>query len=889
MRVKSNKALRRSARLARRAFISPAAALPSALTATGAGLRAALVSVALGVVLATALVPGVSYGQGTPSGGGQAGGTEQPSETQSLETVVVTATATGVKKLDAAYTVIAADEEMIKEANPKSTADLLKISPGLWPESSGGQTGANIEIAGIPGGGDAPFFTVQVNGSPIYGFPTLSFFEGTSAFRLDDTVERVEIVQGGPSVVFGDGQMGATSNFILRRGTDRPTGSAGVTFGSENLKRVDAFYGFPVAAGWLGSVGGFYRDSNGVRDPQFSADKGGQLTATLTHDLGNGSVMFYARYLNDKNQFITPIPLIQHGTDSFSVYPGFDPLTSTYYSSAIQHVFLPSYPGGSNADLANGRGADMKFFGGNLDLNFDGGWKLSDQLLIDGGDMDTNALFSGANPAPFAAVAAGCGAPGPTPCPEFGSSAATTDAGGYVVPAGYTAVGTYVGGGAVDPAQSVIHQGWWFIHKHLSMWENDLRLSKEVFGGNTLTAGLYTTHFTDDDKWSLGNQMLMTNTPNARPIAVTYVPTGAGVPQQRTDAQGFTDFGGFHITEHGTATNIAFYLSDSWRVDQWLFDGSYRIEKVDATNTVCSLTNQDLDGNPNTLYDNSVPVCNGTFAVTDYKPTRGSGTVGANYEFSNHMSAYGRYSRGVHFNDFDNGIRGSTTGHTPPETTIEMGEIGFKYQANWIYADVVGYLKTFDGLQYTPTDGSGAPRPGPPLIYGSLSKGVNAIIALTPVEHLKLQLAGNYMDGHYTHYFACIPYVNTVTGNGCAFIEGQQLQRQPKIRWVATPSYRMPFGWGDATAFLTYTYVGSHTQDQSGLQQLGTYHTLDFGVVAGIGQNWEVRVQGTNVTDELGLTESNSRILGPAAGSGGVILARPLEGHEINGQVTYKF
>ena len=166
---------------------------------------------------------------------------------------------------------------------------------------------------------------------------------------------------------------------------------------------------------------------------------------------------------------------------------------------------------------------------------------------------------------------------------------------------------------------------------------------------------------------------------------------------------------------------------------------------------------------------------------------------------------------------------------------------------------------------------------------------MNAIIALTPVEHLKLQLAGNYMDGHYTHYFACIPYVNTVTGNGCAFIEGQQLQRQPKIRWVATPSYRMPFGWGDATAFLTYTYVGSHTQDQSGLQQLGTYHTLDFGVVAGIGQNWEVRVQGTNVTDELGLTESNSRILGPAAGSGGVILARPLEGHEINGQVTYKF
>jgi hypothetical protein len=43
------------------------------------------------------------------------------------------------------------------------------------------------------------------------------------------------------------------------------------------------------------------------------------------------------------------------------------------------------------------------------------------------------------------------------------------------------------------------------------------------------------------------------------------------------------------------------------------------------------------------------------------------------------------------------------------------------------------------------------------------------------------------------------------------------------------------------------------------------------------------------VTNELGLTESNSRIFGPAAGAGGVILARPLEGREVQAQVRYKF
>jgi outer membrane receptor protein involved in Fe transport len=175
----------------------------------------------------------------------------QPSaaNTRNLEQVVVTGNAAtgGLKKIDTSYTVTTATAEQIKMANPKSTADLLKIAPGLWPESTGGQTGANIEIAGFPGGGDAPFNTVQMMGSPVYGMPTLSFFEQTSIFRLDDTVDRVEIIQGGPSVVFADGQIGASENFILKQGTEVPSGSIGVTWGNENLKRVEGYVVYQLA------------------------------------------------------------------------------------------------------------------------------------------------------------------------------------------------------------------------------------------------------------------------------------------------------------------------------------------------------------------------------------------------------------------------------------------------------------------------------------------------------------------------------------------------------------------------------------------------------------------------------------------------------------------
>jgi outer membrane receptor protein involved in Fe transport len=362
----------------------------------------------------------------------------------------------------------------------------------------------------------------------------------------------------------------------------------------------------------------------------------------------------------------------------------------------------------------------------------------------------------------------------------------------------------------------------------------------------------------------------------------------AGTIKQLTDSQGFLDNGGFNIAQHGTATNKAFYLSDSWRVGPWLFDASARLENQDATNNVCNLTNVDLDGNPLTLYNNSVPVCNGTFARTNYDKTHTSWTVGANYELADNMSVYVRANKGVHFADFDNGIRGATTGNTAPVQKIQNIEGGFKYQSDLIYADISIYHKQFNGLSFQPTDGAGTPV-GAPALYGSDSKGINLSGAITPIENLKLMLVANYLDGHYSHNNSCFKFTNVVTGvSGCQFINGVQLQRQPKFRYMFTPSYRIPFAWGDVTTFVTYTHVGPHTQDQSGLQQLGTYSTWDFGVIANVQKNWQLRLQGTNVTNELGLTESNSRIFGTAV-SGGVILARPLEGREINFQVKYLF
>jgi outer membrane receptor protein involved in Fe transport len=861
----------------------------------------------LGVNTLAVAVAGILYCAGGATSARAQQVAAAPAEASALEEIVVTASATGVRKLDASYNIISANAEQIKMANPKSTADILKLSPGIWPESSGGQTGANIEVAGLPSGGDSPYFTNMIEGSPMYGMPSLSFMDSSSLFRLDDTVERVEVVQMGPGAIFGPGQMGATANFILKRGTDTPTGSLGITYGSEGLYRVDAFVGGPIAPGWYGSAGGFFRSSDGVRSPQFKADEGGQFTATVSHDLDGGSLMFWFRTLQDNNQFIVPVPVIENANGSFSNYPGFNALTSAYGSNAMRNVQVPSAAGGfEGADLANGRGGQLYYLGSKFDKKVDT-WTFTNNLLFDTGNLNTNALFSGNNPRPLSYLLYGCQVPQPA---GFCNGATAVDTNNYGLKNGVPSLSgngqglplstnvnaRYANGGVVPQSQSVIAQGWWFIQKHLTNLTDEFRVSKEIFDGNTLTAGVYFANYTDDDNWSLGNTMLMSNTPNATPITLNYL-NGAGQTVNLSSPQGFINMNGnFNILEHGTATNIATFLSDSWKWNHFIFDAGARLENIDAHQRTCNRSNVQM-GTALDLWDNAVPICNGTWDSEHYDKTKASFTTGVNYEIFNNMSVYARFNTGSHFDDFDNGIRSSgsltattntSTGISAPIQTMKNIEFGFKFQNSFAYLDVNAYHRQFLGLPYQETNAAGIGF-GPITSYGSDSKGIDFIGTLTPIHDLNITVNGAYMDGHFTHYNGCAPYIDINGNNQCAVIDGAPIERQPKFQIRVTPSYMLEPVWGTALGWVTYEHIGQRFEDITGLQPLGSYYMLSAGLLFNYGRNWELRLQGTNLTNQIGLTEGNARKTGQAAGIQNVLLARPIEGREGNIGVKYKF
>jgi outer membrane receptor protein involved in Fe transport len=812
--------------------------------------------------------------------------TTAPTTSNSLEEVVVTASAQGVRKLDASFNIVSMNLEEIQNTNPASAADIYKMSPGIWPESSGGQTGVNIDVAGFPnGGGDSPYFTTMIQGSPLYGAPYLSFMDNSSLIRFDDTVERVEVVQGGTSAIFGPGQPGATANFILRTGSDKTEGSVGFTYGSEGSERVDAFISGKIIDGWYGSLGGFYRDSDGVRDPQYPADIGGQITATLKHDLDNGSIMFWYRMLQDKNLWVADFPyVVVNGSPQ--PYPGFNQLNNTYNSKQLQNFLIPSPAGGfENDDISNGRGAALNYFGSELHMHFDGGWSISNNFLVDGGYVNTQALVNNGNPQTLSSFISALTVPAPL------TTAAVT--------------ASYANGAAVSPNQSVITEQVWFVRKKILNATDEFRLSEDFGNGNTLTAGIYAAYYTDNDQWSLSSNVLMDNVPNASPIILQGV--AGGNIYDVSSPQGIVNSnGGYYIEEQGKATNVAIYLSDSWKIDKLLLDASARLEHENMTQQTTNQSPVQM-GSAFDLWDNAVSLPNGTYSYAGKVNTIPTFSVGANYELTDHMSAYARVNNGVHFANFDD-VRCNTNGPLaaaanvscplsthPPLQRIMNYEGGFKIQNRYTYIDASIYYKEFSGLVNTPVNIQNV-QIGPPEIYGSTAKGIRLVGSVNPLadaaaevlQTFKITVNANYVDEKYKDYQGCYIYTNIEGQVICGSINGQPLARIPDLRVSVTPSDLQTFGWGTLSEFMTYEHVGQHYQDGTGLNPLGTYYDIAAGIVATIGDNWQLRLLGSNLTNQIGLTEGNARFGGNAV-QNSVGFGRSIVGREGSIQLKYKF
>jgi len=195
-------------------------------------------SVFLSGLIALSIIPGTCMAERAQKG-------DEPVET--LDEVVVSATKTPEKRKDVPNAVIIIDEVQIEESPAKTLGDLLANEPGIDWRTYGDYGGAagQIHIRGMAGNATQ----VRVNGVTVNS-PSIGPAD-VSKIPLN-SIERIEVVKGSGSVLYGSGAMAGTINIITKRPKREETDlkvSAG--YGTQSSYLISAEQGM-FAAGDVG-------------------------------------------------------------------------------------------------------------------------------------------------------------------------------------------------------------------------------------------------------------------------------------------------------------------------------------------------------------------------------------------------------------------------------------------------------------------------------------------------------------------------------------------------------------------------------------------------------------------------------------------------------------
>jgi len=437
--------------------------------------------------------------------------------------IVITgrAAGSGIDKLEAGYSITTMSADAIKLQAPKSAGDLLKSIPGVWVESSGGVGTSNVFVRGIPSTGDAPFVTMQFNGISVYGSSSLSFMDQTALVRIDETVEGVEGVNGGPASLYAEGQPGLTTNLRLREGHEQTEGSIGVSATDYGNWRADGYLSGKLANDLYYMVGGYVSRGDSVRKAGFDTESGEQITANITKKFANGKFNVFARYTDDHGEWFLPFA---------AGVPGLDLGTYNQLNRYTRYttIITPGSAGSGateNVDLADGRGWKGVVAGASLDYDFGGGLSFADRFGFTSGTLQTVGI-----------VPQGAGA--------YTVADALTLAGNP----GQTTVHAITTGATLAPTDYVQEFQSWWVDKKLQNISNEAVLNFKS-GGNTLNLGYYFNHFTSDDAWSLGDNRWM------------QVGGSGDLVDLNNGA-----LSAFAIADRGSADVNAIYASDSFNV-----------------------------------------------------------------------------------------------------------------------------------------------------------------------------------------------------------------------------------------------------------------------------------------------------------------------------------
>ncbi|GAB2583446.1 TonB-dependent receptor [Spirosoma areae] len=750
----------------------------------------------------------------------------------SLDEVVVTGVFDKRTALESSIAISTLNSRAISRLAANSAADLLSYTPGVYVNSSVGEInntvysrGVNANQFGASGGNGYYYVALMEDGLPASNISSGNIV-ADYFYRADATLSRLESVRGGSASITGNNSPGGIFNYVSNTG-QKPVNEVGYKFGLEGngrnvFNRLDANLGGKLgSSGWFYNVGGFYRASEGPRNPGYLLNKGGQIKANLIKPLANGGYWkVYAKYLNDRNALPQALPAQNY--DNPGIAAGF-----TNYDSYMLPKGASVQPlwGTSNtytfdpAKLAHSTDISL---GTELSLNLKNGWTLNNNIKYSHKTVEQDLTILST--------------------PTSLTSLLTYALMGFVTPGNISlndrATGQQLAEINADfsrgpswavtrnnlPNQQIMANGVLFNFTSYSQSKVDevieqISLNKKA-GKHSLTFGSYLafSHLATDPNGT-ANTSLRPIENKASPLDITLTLPGGGPKLQVTNPLGYAGLSGgrFSFTANDINQNqIAFYVADGIQAtDRLTIDLGVRYDNigVNGSNTVGienpAADKGGVDNNPLTLYDNYYFVKG---PVIPYRSSLNliSYSAGVNYRLNNSSSVYTRFSSGQKAPDlqfyFDN-YRDQTAIPQAKAQTVTQVEVGYKIKT----ATVSGALIPFySRLSNVPVSTVGQDTDGTsyftPIVFNTLSTfGLEAEANVNLSAKFSINANATVQKATATVWQAWVIGNNGKADDQLVNYNGNTGENVPALMLNISPVYSVGKGY----AMLTYKYLGA--------------------------------------------------------------------------------
>lgn len=222
---------------------------------------------------------------------GQAAFAQDSARVSQLNTVVVTATKFAKKQSETGKVLTVISREQMDRNIGRTVSDVLNEQAGIVINGAGSNPGKNKEL--YFRGATSAYTTILIDGIPAADATGLTGNAIDLRFMPADLIERIEILRGTQSTLYGADAIAGVINIITRKGGDKPViGFGNLTWGSNrSLKGTAGIRGHHENVDYNVSFTHFETDGiseaaphDTVTNPQF--DKDGYKQNALMMNLG---------------------------------------------------------------------------------------------------------------------------------------------------------------------------------------------------------------------------------------------------------------------------------------------------------------------------------------------------------------------------------------------------------------------------------------------------------------------------------------------------------------------------------------------------------------------------------------------------------------------------